>query len=144
MGAGKAARYGDEFLKLIGDYVVENEILRPEDIRVKLVGKTNNIRIAIIQSIDRKLSLDVIADSKRLELDELITELEHIVANGTKIDITYHLREELDDDQIEDMMDYFRESEEDDIEEAFRELGSDYTDDQIRLARIKFISEMGN
>lgn len=144
VGVGKAKRYGKEFLEIIKRHVEENEIIRPEDIRVRAVPKENNLKVSVIQAIDRKIDLEEVAESKGLEFSELLDVIESIVESGTKIDINYFINELLDDDQVSDIMDYFRESEEDDLENAFQELGNDYEEDTIRLVRVKFISEMGN
>ncbi|MDE6717414.1 MAG: ATP-dependent DNA helicase RecQ, partial [Muribaculaceae bacterium] len=114
------------------------------DIRVRAVPKKNNLKVSIIQGIDRKVDLEELAESKGLEFPELIDELESIVESGTKIDIAYYLDEVLDEDLLEDMLSYFRETEEDDLEEAIQELGEDADDETIRLVRVKFLSEMGN
>lgn len=144
VGAGKAKRYGEEFIKVIQRHVEENEIERPEDLRVRTVANKSRLKISLIQAIDRKIALDELADSKGLEFGELLDELEAIVYAGTKINFDYFLSEIMDDDHQEEIMDFFRESEEDDIEVAIQELGDDYTDEEIRLIRIKFLSEMGN
>lgn len=144
VGAGKAKRYGEDFVKVIKRHVEENEIERPEDLRVRSVPNKSKHKIAIIQGIDRKISLDDLAESSGLEFPELLTEIEAIVNAGTKINIDYFIEDVLDDDQTADIFDYFKESDTDNIEEAFKELGSDYTEDEIRLVRIKFLSEMGN
>ncbi|MDE6410644.1 MAG: DNA helicase RecQ [Muribaculaceae bacterium] len=144
VGAGKAKRYGKEFIEVIKRHVEENDIIRPEDIRVRAVPKKNNLKVAIIQAIDRKIDLEEIAEVKGLEFPELIDELESIVESGTKIDINYFIDEVMDEDLVEDIIDFFRTQEEDDIEEAFQELGEDADEDKIRLVRVKFLSEMGN
>ncbi len=144
VGAGKAKRYGEEFIKLIKIHVEENEIERPEDLRVRSVANKSKVKISIIQGIDRKIALDELAISKGLEFNELLDEIEAIVYSGTKINIDYFLTEIMDDDHLEDIFDYFKESESDGIEEAISELGSDYSEEEIRLVRIKFLSEMGN
>ena len=144
VGLGKAKRYGKEFIEVIKRHVDDNDIIRPEDIRVRSVPKENNLKVSIIQAIDRKIDLDELAESKGLEFEELLDVIESIVEAGTKIDINYFIHEILDDDQIEDIMDYFRESEEDDLESAIQELGDEYDENNIRLVRVKFISEMGN
>lgn len=144
VGAGKAKRYGEEFVKVIKSHVEENEIDRPEDLRVRTMANKSKQKISIIQGIDRKIALDELAESKGLEFGELLDEVEAIVYSGTKINIDYFLDEVMDEDHLEDIVDYFRESESDDIETAMRELGSDYSEEEIRLVRIKFISEMGN
>ncbi len=144
VGVGKAKRYGKEFIQLIKQHVEENDIIRPEDIRVRSVPKENNLKVSIIQAIDRKIDLDELAESKGLEFSEMLDILESIVEAGTKIDINYFINEILDEDQEADIIEYFRESEEDDIESAIQELGEEYDEDSIRLVRVKFISEMGN
>ncbi len=144
VGAGKAKRFGKEFLDLIRIHVEENDIIRPEDIRVRSVPKRNNLKVSIIQAIDRKIDLKELAESKGLEFSELLDELESIVEAGTKIDIEYFINEILDEDQEEDIIAYFKECEEDDLEAAIQELGDEFVEDNIRLVRVKFLSEMGN
>lgn len=144
VGAGKAAKFGREFLEVIRKYVEENDIERPEDIRVRSVAKKSNTKIQIIQAIDRQADLDELAENLGLEFDEFLTELESIVEAGTKIDIRYFVNEILDDDQQADIEDYFDECQEDDLEAAIQELGSDYDEETIRLMRVKYISDKGN
>ena len=144
VGSGKARRYGSEFVKLIKKHVEENDIERPEDIRVRTVPHKSNVKVYIIQGIDRKIMLDELAESKGLEFTELIDELESIVDAGTKINIDYYLEETMDDDREQEVLDYLRESEEDDIEAAIQELGEEFTEEEIRLVRVKFLSENGN
>jgi len=144
VGAGKVKRYGEEFVKVIRTHVEENEIERPEDLRVRSVANKSKLKISLIQAIDRKIALDELASSKGLEFDELLDEVEAIVYSGTKINIEYFLSEIMDDDHREDIFDYFRESESDDIKAAMEELGDDYTEEEIRLVRIQFLSELGN
>ncbi len=144
VGAGKAKRYGQEFVDLIKRHVEENEIERPEDIRVRSVANKSKLKISIIHSIDRKIDLEELAESKGLEFDELIDELEAIVEAGTKINIDYFLNEIMDEDHELDIIDYFKESQEDDLEAAIQELGDEFTEEEIRLVRVKFLSEMGN
>ena len=144
VGAGKAAKYGQEFIEVIARYVAENDIVRPIDMRVRQIPRKSNVKISIIQGIDRKIDLDELSDSIGLDFEEFLDELETIVEAGTKLNIDYFMEELLDDDQIEDLMDYFRESEDGDIEDAIQELGSEYDEDEIRLARVKFISDFGN
>ena len=144
VGAGKAKRYGEEFCKLIKRHCEENEIERPEDLRVRTVANKSKLKVSIIQAIDRQVALDDIANSKGMEFDELLDEVEAIVYSGTKINIDYFLREVVDEDHMLDIYEYFKESETDDLDAAFDELGEDYTEEEIRLVRIKFISEMGN
>ena len=144
VGEGKAKRYGQEFVDLIRRHVEENEIERPEDMRVRTVANKSKMKVSIIQSIDRKVALDDIAVAKGIEFDELLDEIESIVYSGTKLNIDYFLEEVLDDDKVDDIYEYFKESETDDIDEAIDELGDDYSEEEIRLVRLKFISEMGN
>ena len=144
VGAGKAKRDGADFLKVIKTHVEENDIERPEDLRVRSVANKSKLKISIIQGIDRKIALDELAESKGLEFDELLDEVEAIVYSGTKINIDYFLDEVMDEDHLDDIFEYFKESESDDLELAINELGGDYTEEEIRLVRIKFISEMGN
>ena len=144
VGEGKAKRYGKAFCELIYRHCEENEIERPEDLRVRTVANKSKNKVSIIQSIDRKVDLKDIARSKGLDFDELLDELDAIVDSGTKLDISYYIKTVLDADQVEDIFEYFRESETDDIDDALDELGDEYDEEQIRLVRIKFISEMGN
>ena len=144
VGAGKAKRYGQEFVELIKRHVTENEIERPEDLRVRTVANKSKIKVFIVQSIDRKVALDDIALTKGLEFTELLDEIEAIVYSGTKINIDYFLNEVMDEDHIEDIYFYFKESETDELEAAIEELGSSYTEEEIRLVRIKFLSELAN
>ncbi len=144
VGQGKAKRYGEEFVKLIKLHVEENEIVRPEDIRVRSMANKSKLKISIIHSIDRKIDLEELAESKGLEFDELIDELEAIVEAGTKINIDYFLNEIMDEDHELDIIDFFKESQEDDLEGAIQELGDEFTEEEIRLVRVKFLSEMGN
>ena len=144
VGPGKAKRYGQEFIDLIKKYVDENEIERPEDMRVRTVANRSKNKIELITAIDRKVSLDALAESKDMEFSELLDELEAIVYSGTKINVSYFIEETIDNDIEEDIFDYFKESDTDDIETAMKKLGDDYTEEEIRLVRIKFLSEMGN
>ena len=144
VGAGKASKFGKDFLAVIKKYVEENEIERPEDIRVRSVAKKSNTKIQIIQAIDRQVDLDELSENLGLEFDEFLTELESIVEAGTKIDIQYFVDMILDEDQQADIEEYFSECEEDDIEGAIQELGGDYDEESIRLMRVKFISDKGN
>ena len=143
VGAGKAKRYGEEFVKVIKRHVDENEIERPEDLRVRSVANKSKLKVSIIQAIDRRIALDELARSNGLEFDELLDEIEAIVYSGTKININYFLDEIMDEDHQADIFDYFKESESDDLEAAIEELG-DCTEEEIRLVRIKFLSELGN
>ena len=144
VGSGKAKRYGAEFVSVIKKYVEENEIERPEDLRVRTVANKSKLKVWIVQSIDRKVALDDIALAKGLEFDELLDEIEAIVYSGTRINVDYFINEAMDEDHIQDIYDYFKESETDDLEVAITELGSEYTEEEIRLIRIKFLSELAN
>ena len=145
VGVGKARKFGEEFVKLIKAYVEEKEIIRPQDMIVKSVGNKSGNKIFIIQSIDRKMDFEDIARAKYLDFDELLTEIEGIVNSGTKLDISYYLRDFMDEDKIEDIYLYFKEdAESDSLDAAIDELGADYTEEEIRLVRIKFICEQGN
>lgn len=144
VGSGKAKRYGKEFCELIKRHCEENDIVRPTDMRVRTVANKSKLKVSIIQSIDRKVALDDIAMVKGIEFGELLDEVEAIVYSGTKLNIDYFLEDVMDDDRIEDIYEYFRESETDNLDTALDNLDSDYTEDEIRLVRIKFISEMAN
>ena len=144
VGEGKAKRYGKEFCELIMRHCEENEIERPEMFSIRTVANKSKNKVRIIQSIDRKVDLEVLAKSMGLEFDEFLDELDVIVDSGTKLDISYYLESIMDADQIEDIFEYFRESDSDDLDEALDELEDEYTEDQIRLVRIQFISELGN
>ncbi len=144
VGTGKAKRFGDDFLKAIKEYVEENEIVRPEDFKVRMMPNKSKLKVYLITGIDRKIALDELAEGKGLEFNELLDELESIVAAGIKINIDYFLKDVLEEGVEEDIMDYFSETEEDNLEEAIQELGEDYTEEEIRLVRIKFLSDMGN
>lgn len=144
VGAGKAKRYGTEFVKLIKKHVEDNEIDRPLDLRVRSVANKSKLKIYLIQGIDKKVDLDALAEGKDLEFNELLDEIEAIVYSGTKINIDYYLNEVMDDDHMQDIFDYFKESESDRISEALNELGPEFTEEEIRLVRIKFLSELAN
>lgn len=144
VGAGKAMRYGKDFLKLIKEYCEENEIERPEELRVRTVAKKSMLKVKIIQSIDRQVALDDIAQAQGLEFGELLDEVDAIVYSGTKLNIDYFLEEVMDEDHVDDIYDYFMESETDSLDDAIEELGGDYSEDEIRLVRIKFLSEQAN
>jgi ATP-dependent DNA helicase RecQ len=144
VGEGKAKKYGKPFIELIHRYVEDNDIIRPDDLVVKSTGANSTNKLYIIQNIDRKLSLDDIASGKGMDMDALIKEMEQIVYSGTKLNIKYWIDEMLDDDQQEEIHDYFMESESDDIEAALKEFDGDYDLDELRLMRIKFISEVAN
>ena len=144
VGVGKAKRYGEAFCQLIKTYCEDNQIERPEELRVRTVAKKSMNKVKIIQNIDRQMALDDIADSLNMGFDDLLSEIETIVNSGTKLNIDYFLEEVIDEDRVDEIYDYFRESETDDLDTAAEELGGDYTDDEIRLVRIKFLSEMAN
>jgi len=145
VGAGKAQKYGRRFIELIKNYVEENEIERPQDFVVRSVVKKSAIKVFIIQSIDRKLSFEDIARAKGLDMNELLTEIEMIVSSGTKIDITYYINEEIEDYHQEEILDYFASAESDSVDLALKELGEDeYTIEEIRIMRIKYLSDVGN
>ena len=144
VGAGKAKRYGKEFCDLIRQHCEEYEIERPEDLRVRTVANKSKLKVSIIQSIDRKVALDDIASAKGIDFNELLDEIEAIVYSGTKLNIDYFLDEAMDEDHLLDIYDYFKESETDSLAVAMEELGDDYTEEEVRLVRIKFISEMAN
>jgi len=145
VGAGKAKRYGDEFIKVIKEYVKENDIIRPEDLRVRTVANKSKLKVSIIQAIDRKIALDDIALSKGLDISELLDEIEAIVYSGTKINIDYFLEDVMDPDRIDEIFEYFKSAETDSIDDALDKLGiDDFSETEIRLVRIKFLSEVGN
>ena len=144
VGEGKAKKYGKEFVELISRYVDENDIIRPDDLVVKSTGANSTNKLYIIQNIDRKLSLDDISKGKGLNMEALIKEMEQIVYSGTKLNIKYWIDEMLDDEQQEEIHEYFMESESDNIEDALKEFDGDYDINELRLMRIKFISEVAN
>ena len=145
VGVGKARKFGEEFVRLIKAYVEEKEIIRPQDMVVKGVASKSGNKIFIIQSIDRKMDFEDIARARDLDFDELLTEIEGIVNSGTRLDISYYIREFMDEDKADDIYLYFREdAESDSLDDALAELGSDYTEEEIRLVRIKFMCEQGN
>ena len=144
VGEGKAKRYGEEFCALIKRHCEENEIDRPEDIRIRTVANKSKLKVAIINAIDRKVALDDLAISKGVEFDELLDDVESIVYSGTKLNIDYFLEEILDEENMYEIYDYFKSSDTDSIDVAIEELGGEYTEEEIRLVRIKFISEVGN
>ena len=145
VGEGKVKQpYAKEFVDLIARYCEENEIERQVDMRVRTVAKKSMLKVKIIQSIDRQVPLDDIADSQNIDFDELLDEVEAIVYSGTRLNIDYFLEEVIDEDHIDDIYDYFAESDTDKLSVAQEELGEDYSEDEIRLVRIKFISEMAN
>ena len=145
VGAGKAEKFGEPFIKLIKDYVEENDITRPNDMVVKSVVNKSALKIAIIQNIDKRIPLEDIAYARGLSFDELLSEIESIVSSGTRLDLNYYIQDNIDEYHQEDILEYFREAESDDVEQALRELGEDeYEEQEVRLMRIKFISEVGN
>jgi len=144
VGEGKAKKYGKPFIDEIAAYVGENEIIRPDDLVVKSTGANSGLKLYIIQNVDRKLSLEDIASAKGIEIPELIKEMEQIVYSGTKLNIAYHIDEVLDEDQQEEMHDYFLEADSDDLEEAMEEFDGEYEEEDLRLYRLKFISEVAN
>ena len=145
VGEGKIRHpYAQEFVDLIRRYCEENDIVRQADLRVRTVAKKSVLKVSIIQSVDRKIALDDIANAKGIEFDELLNEVEAIVYSGTKLNIDYFLEDVMDEDHVDDIYEYFQESETDDLDTAIEELGEDYSEEEIRLVRIKFISEMAN
>jgi ATP-dependent DNA helicase RecQ len=145
VGAGKAEKFGEPFIKLIKEYVEENEITRPNDMVVKSVVNKSALKIHIIQNIDKRIPLEDIAYGKGLSFDELLSEIESIVSSGTRLDLNYYIEENIDIYHQEDILDYFQEAESDDVQQALRELGEDeYSEEEVRLMRIKFMSDVGN
>jgi len=144
VGEGKAKKYGKPFVDMIANYVDENDIIRPDDLVVKSTGANSGLKLYIIQNVDRKLPLDDIASAKGLEIPDLIKEMEQIVFSGTRLNLGYWIDEMLDEDQQEEIHDYFLEAESDDIDAAMEEFEGDYEDDELRLYRLKFISEVAN
>jgi ATP-dependent DNA helicase RecQ len=144
VGSGKARRYAKPFIEVIAKYVEENDIERPDDIMVRMRPKKNNRKIQIIQAIDRKIPLDELAETLGIDYSDLVTEIEAIVDNGTGINIEYYIQTIFDEEQEEELHDYFMEMQEDDIEEVIQEFGSDYDEEDLRLARVNFISSLGN
>tara|TARA_B110000037_G_C17099808_1_gene497556 strand:- start:41 stop:2230 length:2190 start_codon:yes stop_codon:yes gene_type:complete len=144
VGEGKANRYGGHFLKLINSYVIENQIVRPDDLIVKSTGINSSLKLYLIQNIDRKLPLDDIASAKGMDMEKLVTEMETIVFSGTRLNIDYCIEDHFDEDQIEELYHYFIEAESDSIKEAFAEFDGDYDEEELRLYRLKFMSEIAN
>ena len=145
VGAGKAEKFGEPFIKLIKDYVEENEITRPNDMVVKSVVNKSALKISIIQNIDKRIPLEDIAYGKGLSFDELLSEIESIVSSGTRLDLNYYIEDNIDIYHQEDILDYFQEAESDDVQQALKELGEDeYSEEEVRLMRIKFMSDVGN
>ncbi len=144
VGEGKARKFGKPFIELIEKYVDENDITKPDDFVVKSIVNKSGLKVYIIQSTDRKLPLEDIASAKGLSMEELITEVEHIVNSGTKVNIDYYLEDRIDEDQMEEIFDYFMEAESDSLQEAYEEFDGEYDEEELRLARIKFMSEVAN
>jgi ATP-dependent DNA helicase RecQ len=146
VGSGKARRFGKDFIELIQLYVEEKEIERPQDMVVKSVVNKSGLKVYIIKSIDRQISLEDIAHVKKIEMPELLSEVEAIVNSGTKLNINYYINQVMDEEHQDDIYDYFAEdAESGSIDEALQELGeNEFSEEEIRLVRIKFISEMGN
>ncbi|MDA7803404.1 DNA helicase RecQ [Crocinitomix sp.] len=144
VGIGKANRYGKPFVEMIAQYVEEYEIERSQDFVVKSVVNKSVLKVHIIQNVDRKMPLEDIASSNGKTVDEIISEIEGIVGSGTKVNIDYYINDQLDDEDQEDIYDYFLEAESDNLEEAYKEFDGDYEEEQLRLMRIKFMSEMAN
>ena len=144
VGEGKAKKYGSPFLTLIQNYVDENEITRPDDLIVKSTGANSGLKLYMIQSVDRKLPLDDIASAKGMNMSSFISEMETIVYAGTKLNISYWIDEILDEDQQEELHEYFMEAESDDIKHALEEFDGDFEEEDIRLFRIQFINEVAN
>ena len=144
VGEGKAKKYGKPFIDLIVRYVEENDIIRPDDLVVKSTGANSGLKLYIIQNVDRKLALDDIAKAKGLSMDDLLKEMEQIVYSGTKLNIKYWVDDILDEEQQGEIHDYFMESQSDKIESALKEFDGDFDTEELRLMRIKFISEVAN
>ena len=145
VGEGKARKYGKEFIELIKAYVEENDITRPAEFIVKSAPTRSADKIFIIQSIDRKLSLDDIAEARGMEMEKLLEDIEGIVSTGTKLDLNYYIRQTVDDDIVEEIFDYFKnEATSDSLEDARKALESDYDDLEIRLVRLKFLCEVAS
>lgn len=144
VGEGKAKRYGNQFIDLINQYVIENEIIRPDDLVVKSTGINSSLKLYLIQSIDRKLPLEDIASAKGMKMEELINEMETIVFAGTRLNINYFLEDIFDDDQVEELYDYFIDAESDSLNSALDAFDGDYEEEELRLYRIKFLSEIAN
>jgi ATP-dependent DNA helicase RecQ len=144
VGEGKAKKYGKDFVKLISQYVTDNDIVRPDDLVVKSTGVNSALKLYIIQNVDRKLPLNDIAAAKGMTMSEFIKEMEQIVYSGTKLNLNYWIDDHLDEDQQEEMHEYFMESETDKITDAIEEFEGEYDDEELRLYRIKFISDVAN
>jgi ATP-dependent DNA helicase RecQ len=144
VGQGKATRYGKEFIELISRYVEENEIDRPTDLVMKSVVNKSGLKVQMIQNIDKKLPLEDIAKAQSKTFEEILEEIEGIVHSGTRVNINYYIDEILDPDNQEEIFEYFKEADTDSIIDAYHEFDGDYTEEELRLMRIKFFSEMGN
>ena len=144
VGAGKAKRYGEEFVKVIRTYVEDNEIERPEDLRVRSMANKSKPKVSIIQAIARKIDLTEIAQSNGMDFDQLLDEIEAIVMSGTHINISYYINDIMDPEDQEEVFDYFKTSESDSISQAYDELCPAFSEEEVRLMRIKFLSEVGN
>ncbi len=144
VGQGKAEKFGEEFIEIIERYVEENDIERPLDMVVKSVVNKSGLKVYVIQSIDRKIPIEDIAKSKGKSVDDILIEMEHIVLSGTKVDIDYYLDEEIDEADQEEVFEYFMEAESDDIDEALDEFENSFSEEEMRLLRIKFLSEVAN
>jgi ATP-dependent DNA helicase RecQ len=144
VGEGKARKYGKDFVSEISKYVEDNDIVRASDLVVKSTGENSGLKLYIIQNTDKKIPLNDIASSKGLSMNDFIKSLESIVFSGTKININYYIEEILDEDQVEEIFDYFMEAETDKIQDALDEFDGDYEEEELRLMRIKFINEVGN
>ena len=144
VGSGKAQKYGKEFVEIIKQYVDDNEIERAQDMVVKTVANKSKFKVYIIQNIDRQIDLEDIASAQGLTYEELIKEMEAIVFSGTKLNIDYYINKILDEDQQKEIFDYFMEAQTDNIQEAFDEFEGDYSEEDLRLMRLKFHSKHGN
>ena len=145
VGEGKAKKFGKDFIELIAMYVDEYEIIRPDDFVVKTVANKSASKVYIIQSIDRRMDLEDIASARGMDMNDLLTEIEAIVASGTKLNLDYYINANLDEEVVSEIYDYFRsEASSDSVAEAIKEIGADYSDEEIRLVRIKFLCEVAN
>ena len=144
VGEGKVGKFGNYFIKLIKEYVEENQIQKPEDFILRTSGEKSSKKLSLIQNIDKKIPLDEISESRGIDFDEILSELESIVFSGTKLDIDYYIDEILDEDQQEELKEYFLESESEDILEALEEFDGDYDEEELRLYRIKFLNDVSN
>ena len=145
VGEGKARKFGEEYLKVIARYIEENDIVRPDDMVVKSAPNKSEKRIFIITSIDRRIPFEDIADARDMEMDELLDNIESIISSGTRLNINYYIHQTIDDYKVDDIYSYFKEeADSDSVTDALKALGPDYTEEEVRLVRIKFLSEMGN